>query len=84
MADGTTLTTAVDGETLILLDKIAAAHGQSRERAIAVAIERYAREEAEFIDFVQEGIDDFEAGRVHTQEEVEAMFAVRREPREAA
>jgi predicted transcriptional regulator len=67
----------IDEATAALLDKVAAAQGRSRAWLVANAVKRMAEEEAAFLDFVQKGVDDFEAGRVHTQEEVEAWIAER-------
>ena len=50
-------------------------------RALAEAQERY---DAAFDAFVQVGEDDLAAGRSYSQEEVEAMFKVRQEGRNAA
>ena len=69
---------------LAALDSLAAGLGRSREWIVARAVQRYIEEETEFAAFLQEGIADLEAGRVHTQEEVERMFAVRRATRDAA
>lgn len=66
------------------LDKLAAQLDRSRAAVVAKAVERYVREELEFLNFVQEGIDDIEAGRPATQAEVEARFGVGRERRDAA
>lgn len=66
------ITARVDQETLALIDKVAQAQGRSRAWFAARAIEDAARREAEFLAFVQEGLDDIAAGRVIPHEEVMA------------
>src|ERR1700759_404884 len=68
------ITTRVDAETAALVDQVARASGKSRARFAAEAIRRAAKEEAEFLAFVQEGIDDLDAGRTVPHEQVMAML----------
>lgn len=78
------ITARLSEEVLAKLDTLGAGMKRSRAWIIARAVERYVEEESEFLAFVQVGLDDLAAGRTHTQEEVEAIFAVRREARNAA
>lgn len=79
MSKSAVITARVDPETLALIDKIAAAQGRSRSWFAARAIQRAAEQEADFLAFVQEGIDDIEAGRFVDQEivmeELDTMIA---------
>lgn len=52
----------LDDETLALVDQVAAAQGRSRSWFAARAIRAAAREEAELLAFVQEGIDALDRG----------------------
>ena len=63
MNNSVAFTTHLDGETLALVEKLAIARGISSDRFAAEAIQRAAESEADFLAFVQEGIDDIEAGR---------------------
>ena len=55
---------------------------KSRERSRAWIVNKLVNEAAqkqiEFDDFVQIGLDDLAAGRVHTQEEMEQWFEARK------
>ena len=84
MSKTAVITARVSEELAADLDKLAGELERSRAWIVAKAIKRYVREELEFIAYIQEGEDDIAAGRVHSQEEVEAMFNVRRAYRDAA
>lgn len=73
----------IDEATAALLDKVAAAQGRSRAWLVANAVKRMAEEEAAYMAYIQEGIDDIEAGRVHTHEEVMAWVADKRKELQA-
>ena len=60
----------VDEETLALVDRVAKAHTRSRAWFAARAIAEAARQEAEFLAFVQEGIDAADRGELIPHEEV--------------
>lgn len=60
MSKTAVVTARLDEESLAILDRVASAHGKSRAAFAAEAISRVAREEAEFLAFVQEGIDSIE------------------------
>ncbi len=68
------LSLSFEGELLDSLRAAAAWRDTSLEQYIRSALERASRMDAEFAAFVQVGLDDIDAGRVHTQEEVEAWF----------
>jgi len=84
MSKTTVLTTRVAIELSERIDQLAQEMDRSRAWVIAKAIERYVDEELEFIAFVREGERDLDEGRFFTQEQVEAMFAVKRDERDAA
>lgn len=77
MSKPVVISARIDEATAALLDRLAAAQGRSRAWLVAQAVKRMAEEEVAFLDFVQKGIDDFEAGRVYTQEQMEAWVAER-------
>jgi predicted transcriptional regulator len=70
MSKTAVVTARVSEETLVLLDSIAARHDRSRAWVIARAVELHARREAEFLDFAQKGLDDLDAGRTITHDEL--------------
>lgn len=72
MSKSAVITARVDPEIAELVDQVASAHGRSRAWFVAQAVEKAARKEAEFLAFVQEGIDDIDAGRVVSHEDVMA------------
>jgi len=84
MTKNVVVTARIDADLSAALDKLGATLDRSRAWIVARAIERYVTEESEFMAFIQEGVDDLEAGRFHTQEEVEEMFSVDRAARDAA
>ncbi len=84
MSKTAVVTARVSEETLATLDKLSARLDRSRAWIVTRAIERYVEDESEFPAFLQVGRDDVDAGRVLTQEEVEARFHAKREARNAA
>jgi len=72
MSKTAVITARLDVETLALVDKIAKGQGRSRSWFAAQAIQRVAESEADFLAFVQEGIDAAERGDVIPHEEVMA------------
>ena len=84
MSKNAVVTARIDEETLAIVDRLAVAQGRSRAWVVARAIEKEARVEAEFLDFVQEGIDDLDAGRKISHDELVARIAARRNSRQAA
>ena len=74
MSKSAVITARVDAETAALVDRVARANGKTRASFAAEAIRRAAEDEAEFLAFVQVGIDDLDAGRTVPHEEVMAML----------
>jgi predicted transcriptional regulator len=75
MSKSQIITARIDPEVMELVDRVAKARGRSRSWLAARAIEKMARAEAAFMDFVQEGEDDIAAGRFLTQEQMEEWVA---------
>lgn len=79
MSKSAVITARVDPETLALIDKLVAAQGRSRAWFVAKAVQRAAEAEADFLAFVQEGIDAADRGELIPHEEVlaeiDAMIA---------
>ena len=84
MSKTAVLTTRVSAELSARIDALASEMERSRAWVIAKAIERYVDEELELIEAIREGERDIDEGRCFTQEEVEAMFGVKRDERDAA
>jgi len=70
----TTITAAVDPATLALIDRVAAAHGRSRDEFVAEAVQRVAETEADLLAFVQEGIDAADRGELIGSDEMDRWF----------
>jgi predicted transcriptional regulator len=66
------------------VERLAARLGEDADHVVAMAVERFVSEELEFLDFVEEGVRDMEAGRTFSQDEVEAMLLSRKGARSAA
>src|SRR3546814_9120958 len=75
------ITERVDPETLALIDKLVAAQGRSRAWFVAKAVQRAAEAEADFLAFVQEGIDAADRGELIPHEEVFREIHERRKQR---
>ena len=79
MSNSIVVTTRLDAETIDLVDRVASAGGHSRSKFVARAVAEAVRREAAFLDFVQEGLDDLDAGRTVPHEvvmaELDAMIA---------
>lgn len=84
MSKTSVVTTRLDEETLALVDKVAAAQGRSRAWFAAEAIRRVAESEADFMAFVQAGIDSADRGELTPNDEVFAGLRNRRRQRSAA
>ncbi len=73
------VTTRLDEETISLVDRVAAARGQSRSWFVSRVVAEAARREAEFLAFVQEGLDELDRGEGIAHEtvtaELDAMIA---------
>lgn len=71
MSKSQVITARIDPEVMDLVDRVAKAQGRSRSWLAARAIEKMARAETAFMDFVKVGEDDIAAGRYLTQEQME-------------
>ncbi len=71
------VTARVSDEVLAMIDNLAKSRERSRSWITAKLIEDAVRRQSEFDAFIQVGLDDIAAGRVHTQDDVEAWFAHR-------
>ena len=69
------VTTRLDPDTIDLIDRVTAARGQSRSKFIARAVTEAARREAEFLAFVQKGIDQLDRGEGVPHEDVKPKLA---------
>jgi predicted transcriptional regulator len=78
------VTARIPGALSASLDALAGDLDRPRSWIVAKAIERYVAEEGELIAAIRVGEADLDAGRTHTQQEVEAMFGVKRDRRNAA
>ena len=70
MSKQVVISARIDAETAALLDKVAASRQRSRAWLVADAVKRMAKEEAEYLDFIQVGLDDIAAGRTMPHNEV--------------
>ncbi len=70
MSKQVVISARIDADTAALLDKVAASRRRSRAWLVADAVKRMAEEEAEYLDFIQVGLDDLAAGRVSSHQEV--------------
>jgi predicted transcriptional regulator len=74
MSKTSVITARVDAETLALIDKVAKAQGRSRSWFVAQAVQRVAESEADFIAFVQEGLDAIDRGETVPHEQIMTML----------
>ncbi len=75
MSKQTVISARIDAETSAQLDAIAQRADRSRAWLVAQAVQEFIDRDAELMAFVQPGLDDIAAGRIVTQEEMEAKFA---------
>jgi len=79
MSKTAVITTRVDEETLARVDQVAKATGRSRAWFAEKAIREAAEREADFLAFVQVGIDAADRGELipheHVVAEIEQMIA---------
>lgn len=68
------ITARVDEATADKLDQLASELDRSRSWLIAKAVQEYVERETEFREMIRVAEEDFAAGRVHTQEEMEAWL----------
>jgi predicted transcriptional regulator len=70
MSKSALITARLDAETMDPVDRVSKARGRSRAWFAARAIESVARQEAEFLASIQEGIDSADRGDVVFHEQV--------------
>lgn len=75
MSKQTVISARIDAETSAKLDAIAQAADRSRAWLVAQAVREMIERDEELMKFLQPGLDDIAAGRVHTQEEMEDWLA---------
>ena len=79
MSKSAVITTRLDGATADLIDQAAARHGQSRSWFVSRVLAQAAKREAEFLAYIQEGIDELDRGEGIPHEvvmaELDAMIA---------
>jgi predicted transcriptional regulator len=73
------ITARVDEATADKLDQLAGELDRSRSWLIAKAVQEYVEREIEFREMIRVAEEDFAAGRVHTQEEMEAWLEAKLE-----
>jgi predicted transcriptional regulator len=73
-----TVSTRVTEEMVAQLDQLAEQLGRSRAWLLHEALQTYLASEQQFIDAVQEGLNDFTQGQVVDQEQVLADWSQRR------
>lgn len=78
MTKQTVVSARLDDETVALVDEIVAAQGRSRAWFVSQAVREHARREAEFLAFVQEGLDAAAAGDWISQDDMKRVIAERR------
>ena len=78
MTKQTVVSARLDDETVALVEEIAAAQGRSRAWFVSQAVREHARREAEFLAFVQEGLDAAAAGDWISHDEMKRSVAERR------
>jgi len=66
------ITARVDSETAARIDEIAQRTGRTRSWLAAQAIRSYAEREAEFLAFIQAGIDQADRGELIGEAEMDA------------
>lgn len=77
MSKTSVITARVDPDIAAALDQLAGRVGRSRASLVAEAVADYAREQAAFLDFVEEGERDIADGRVHDQPDMERWLDAR-------
>lgn len=84
MSKHAVISARIDADLLAKLDRIADFNDRSRAWVIGRLLDSAATKELEFVDFVQEGLDDIAAGRVVPHEQVVADIEARIAGRRAA
>ena len=84
MTEHSVISARIDTDLLAKLDRIAKFNDRSRAWVINRLLDNAATRELEFVEFVQEGLDDIAAGRVIPHEQVMAEIEARIAGRKAA
>ncbi len=84
MSKTAVVTARLNPEISADLDRLAEKMERSRSWLVAKAVERYVREETEFLAFLKEGDDAIDRGEYLTHEEMVAWFASRHKTADAA
>lgn len=74
MSKHNVISARVSDEVLEMIDRIAELRDRSRAWIVSTLIETAAREELEFREFLQAGIDSADKGELVPQEEVEKWY----------
>jgi len=77
MTEGATLNLDLNMASLTSLKAAAAWRDMTVDAYVKSVVENATQVDIELAAFVQEGIDDIDAGRSYTQEQVEAWFEAR-------
>ena len=77
MTEGASLTLELDTASLASLKAAAAWRDMTVDAYVKSVVKTATQMDIELAAFVQEGIDDIDAGRSYTQEQVEAWFEAR-------
>lgn len=83
MSKHNVISARVSDEVLEMVDRIAELRDRSRAWIISTLIELAARDELEFREFLQAGIDSADQGKLLPQEEVEKWYEDRIRDRSA-
>jgi predicted transcriptional regulator len=78
MSNKNVISARVSDDVLAMIDRIAAMRDRSRAWIVSHLLENAAREEMEFRDFLQVGIDSADRGDLMSQAEVEKWFEERK------
>lgn len=70
MSKTSVIATRIDAETLALVDRVSRANNRSRAWFAARAISEAARREADYLSFIQEGVDTADRGELVSHDEV--------------
>lgn len=74
MSKTSVVTTRLDDETIAQMDKFAKARGHSRAWYVAQAVRRVVESEADFTNFIQQGIDAADRDDVIPHEDMVAKI----------
>lgn len=84
MSKTAVITTRIEPEKLKALEALAKRLDRSRAWVVSEAINAFIAEQTEFLDFVQQGIDDLDNGRWIDHEDLVREIKQRRSQRHAA